>query len=180
MLLLFFIVMLACKPNQDTDAENDEMLQEIIHSTSDKKYDTLIVLTANEPEREKFIKSYFNLTEDVLMLADTLIYTLLNEGRGENPLPYFSKNKNTDRFYLKLMKMYSSGRMQLQSPARKEKLDTLFANIKSSTGSAEWMDNLFKGKLGVEALADLREIQTNCLITRNLVYDDMIDQLTKK
>jgi hypothetical protein len=181
MFLIGSILILSCRTNQDANLRDAGPTMEAKQNlTYEDKFDTLISFNQKYPEEEEFVRSYYTLTEGTVNLADSLLMNFLKERKGESSFDYFSKDKNVDRFYLWLLKLHSLGTGKIQDLGRKEKVDSFFVKTTSSKGTSDWLDKLFKEKSMVQSIAEIRQIQTDCLVTRDLVFDDMIDRMKKK
>jgi hypothetical protein len=181
MFLICSILILSCRIHQNANLRDTGPAIEVKQNlTYEDKFDSLISLTQKYPQEEDFVRSYYSLTEGAFNLADSLSMNFLKESKGESSIDYFSKDKSVDRFYLYLLKLHSLGKVKIQDLGRKEKLDNIFAKTTSSKGTSDWLDKLFKDKSMAESIAEFRQIQTDCLVTRDLVFDDMIDKMTKR
>jgi hypothetical protein len=178
--LICSILMLSCRSHPDTNLEGPEQTLQLEQNLKpEDKFNFLISLTEKYPEEREFAKSYSSLTANTINLSDSILIFLLKASKGENSFDSFSRVKNVDKLYLDLLKLHSLGKAKIRDFRRKEKIDSIFAKTASSKGSSDWINRLFKDKSMIESTAEFRQIQTDCLVTRDLVFDDMIDTMLK-
>jgi hypothetical protein len=139
-------------------------------------YNVIISLHKQYPTEATFAKFYLDLTNKTVNLFDSLLNGFLRNGMNESPFKYFSKDENGEKLFLMLKDIYSHGSTKLSDP-HKGVLNEKLINVASSKNSNDWVKKTFKDKQMIDALAIIREHQTNCLIISDLVFEDMKKQI---
>jgi hypothetical protein len=140
----------------------------------------LIATKAKEyPEQVKFTRDFVRLTEGFVGLCDSLKAEVVSVGYHD-PHAYFSTNKNNERFYSELMMIHSLGMAKIQDVEHRELINTAFKRITTANGKAEVIDTLFGKKSAIECMAELTQLQTDCLTIADFVLDDIIAGFQKK
>ena len=126
------------------------------------------------PEDIKFSDKYLKLTEGTIDLVDSVLTDFMKSIKSD-PFDYLSHDIRVAKIYERLKEIHDLGYAKIQKSIRRELINRALQSVATSKDFREWISNEFKDKLQVESLSEMRQIQTSCYETINIVFDDIIE-----
>lgn len=138
------------------------------------KYGTIKSQRNKYPKDFEFSDKYLKLTEGTIDLVDSVLTDLMKSIK-QDTFDYLTHDSRVTKIYEGLKEIHDLGYSKTQKSIRRELINTSLQSVTDSKDFRKWISNKFKDKSQIESLAEMRQIQTSCYETINIVFDDIIE-----